>query len=382
MNILARCRPGGIISSSSRRTAAGCLCSLDRPHRHVKPSVLSIPRLFGTNARTAETASELDEDEAPLKLEDDGQYEIIVPKDPFARPVFSPPLHVPPHIIRPLYATPEMLEKYNRSGHLSEPYIGDGRISLGSEDEFKLRRAARLARRVLNYAGSLVVPGATTEKIDENVHDFIIKHDAYPSPLQYSGFPKSCCTSVNNIVVHGIPDTRPLNDGDIVNIDITVYLNGYHGDTSKTFLVGDVDKIGRDLVKVSEEALEAGIRACGPGRPLRGIARAIHEVVKDRGYVVCPAFTGHGIGSVFHRPPWVWHDLNEEPGDMMPGQCFTIEPAIIKGLNNNHVIFGDDWTASTMNWARSAQAEHMVLITDTGADVLTRDDSAFAVGEK
>lgn len=266
-----------------------------------------------------------------------------------------------------------MLGRYNSQ----EAAIGDGRVSLGSPDEVKLRRAAALARRVLNFAGTLAVPGVTTEELDEQVHDFIIRHHAYPSPLHYSGFPKSCCTSVNNIIAHGIPDGRPLRDGDIVNIDITVYLDGYHGDTSKTFLVGDVDEIGRDLVKVTEEALEAGIQACGPGRPYRGIANAIHGVISNRGYVVCPAFTGHGIGTLFHRPPWIWHDLNEEPGAMLPGQCFTIEPAIIKGSNKDHMIFGDDWTASTTNWARSAQAEHMVLITHTGADVLTRDDSAF-----
>ncbi|GJE87537.1 methionyl aminopeptidase [Phanerochaete sordida] len=318
-----------------------------------------------------EPSSEAEEDDDILRLEDDGEYEVVVPKDPYARPIFPPPLPVPPHIARPSYATPG----YHGRRPFLETFSGDGRFVLGSEDEMKLRRAARLARRVLTYAGSLVSPGVTTEGIDAKVHEFIIRHNAYPSPLQYSGFPKSCCTSVNNVIAHGIPDARPLKDGDIVNIDITVFLDGYHGDTSRTFLVGDVDDIGRDLVRVSEEALEAGIRACGPGQLYRGIAKAIHEVVEDRGYVVCPAFTGHGIGTVFHRPPWIFHDLNEEPGRMSPGQCFTIEPAIIKGANKDHMIFGDDWTASTTNLARSAQAEHMILVTDTGAEVLTQDES-------
>lgn len=152
---------------------------------------------------------------------------------------------------------------------------------------------------------------------------------------------------MNNVIVHGIPDARPLRDGDIVNIDITVYLDGYHGDTSKTFLVGNVDKIGRDLVQVTEEAVEAGIRVCKPGQPLQQIARAIHEVLKDKDYTVCPGFTGHGIGTVFHRPPYICHDRNGEPGVMLPGHCFTIEPAIIKGSNGDFMTFGDNWTTSS-----------------------------------
>lgn len=212
----------------------------------------------------------------------------------------------------------------------------------------------------------------TTNSIDAAIHKFIIAHQAYPSPLLYKGFPRSCCTSVNNVVSHGIPDDRPLEDGDIVNIDVTVYLNGYHGDTSSTFLVGDVDEPGRDLVQMTNATLEAGIDACGPGRPFNCIGKAIFEVVRNTRHSVCPAFAGHGIGTVFHRPPWIYHTLNEEPGVMLPGHCFTIEPSLVQGSNPSVWIVPDGWTASTENCARSAQAEHMILITETGVDVLTQ----------
>ncbi|CAL1700002.1 unnamed protein product [Somion occarium] len=222
---------------------------------------------------------------------------------------------------------------------------------------FHLRNAARLARATLDYAAGFIKPGATTSSINAAVHQYIISHKAYPSPLHYSGFPKSCCTSVNNIVAHGIPDSRRLQDGDIVNVDVTVYLDGYHGDTSRTFLVGNVDDIGKSLVAVTNEALDAAIQACGPGQPFKGIARAIHNILQSHGsgqWCVSPQFTGHGIGRMFHRPPWILHDLNEEPGEMLPGHCFTIEPCIIKGTDPRTWIFPDGWTASTVRGTKCA----------------------------
>lgn len=207
--------------------------------------------------------------------------------------------------------------------------------------------------------------------IDAAVHDYIIANSAYPSPLLYQGYPKSICTSVNNIIAHGVPDDRPLEDGDIINIDITVYLNGYHGDTSETFLVGNVDDDGRKLIDITNKALAAGIRACGPGLPFKRIAAAIGAVVRDKDFSVSPQFTGHGIGTVFHRPPWILHHLNNEPEIMMPGDCFTIEPSIIQGTQPRGWMFPDGWTVSTENCARSAQAEHMVLIVENGVEVLT-----------
>jgi len=176
---------------------------------------------------------------------------------------------------------------------------------------------------------------------------------------------------VNNIVVHGIPDDRPLEDGDIVNVDVTVFSKGFHGDTSRTFLVGSVDPPGRALVHATEEALQAAINICRPGRPFKDIGAVIENVAASRGFSVSSQFTGHGIGKVFHRPPWIVHTRNDEPGIMQPGHCFTIEPCLVQGEDPRAWIFPDGWTASTLNGARSAQAEHMILITNSGANILT-----------
>ncbi|KAI0311781.1 methionyl aminopeptidase [Amylostereum chailletii] len=294
-----------------------------------------------------------------------GTYSVVLPPDePTFGAVYIPLRAVPKHIAVPDYVA-------RATGTPASAQRGDGRVVLGGEEERRVREAARLAREVLAFAGGLVKVGITTEEIDRKVHERIVGAGAYPSPLQYAGFPKSCCTSVNNVVVHGIPDERPLEDGDIVNIDITVYLGGFHGDTSRTFLVGDVDAPGRALVAATRAALAAGLAVCRPGAPFKDIGRAIHACAQARGYVVSEQFTGHGIGRVFHRPPWIVHTLNDEPGAMRPGDCFTIEPALIQGSNPRAWIFPDGWTASTENCARSAQEEHMVLITEEGADVIT-----------
>jgi len=301
-------------------------------------------------------------DTSEMDAEDFGSYSVILPPEPYIFGVSHIPQRpIPSQIARPPYVT----------AHGQPAPSGDGRIQLGSPAEWRLRRAAQLAREVLEYAGTLVKVGATTDALDAAVHEYVVSHSAYPSPLGYSGFPKSCCTSVNNVVVHGIPDARPLEDGDIVNIDITVYLDGYHGDTSRTFLVGDVDEAGRNLITATSEALEAGMAVCGPGKPFKSIGQAIHDIADRRGYCVSSQFTGHGIGEVFHRSPWILHHRNEEPGVMLLGHCFTIEPCLIQGSNPRSWIFPDGWTASTENCARSAQKEHMVLIMKHGAEVIT-----------
>ncbi|KAK2459938.1 hypothetical protein APHAL10511_008023 [Amanita phalloides] len=319
------------------------------------------------------SSSPVSEDDIP----DFGDYSVILPPEPFVFGVSHiAPRLVPSHIRRPAYAsahpmTREGKEHISRSG-------SDEKIVLGGESEVRIREAAKLARTVREYAGSLVQAGITTNTIDAAIHEFIIAHNAYPSPLHYHGFPRSCCTSVNNIMVHGIPDDRPLEDGDIINVDITVYLNGYHGDTSQTFLVGQVDLKGRSLVAKTALALHAGILACGPGRPYKAIGRAIHDVVRksrmtaNEKFSISPQFSGHGIGTDFHTPPWIVHDVNDEPGVMVPGDCFTIEPCIVQGKDPTGWIFPDGWTTSTESCARSAQAEHMVLITEAGVDVLTK----------
>ncbi|KAL5527906.1 hypothetical protein ACEPAG_6707 [Sanghuangporus baumii] len=326
---------------------------------NLSPSGRSLTTFFGSNNKQ-------------LEIDDPGNYEIILPPEPPVWGVKHIPVRgVPDHISRPAYAIPGKIVEDSDPYH-GEPYAGDGRIKLSSEEERKLRRANSLAKRTLDKASELIRIGISTNEIDAALHEFIIANDAYPSPLRYAGFPKSCCASINNIVVHGIPDDRKLQDGDIVNMDVTVFLDGFHGDTSRTFLVGDVDLTGRQLVQASEEALELGIRQCRPGAPLKSIGATIHSYAKSRNLSISEQFTGHGIGKVFHRPPWILHHHNDEPGIMLPGHCFTIEPALIVGPDPRAWIFPDGWTASTMNGSRSAQAEHTVLITETGVDVLTR----------
>ncbi|KAI0355456.1 methionine aminopeptidase [Trametes cingulata] len=308
-----------------------------------------------------------------------GYYDVILPSEPFVWGTSHIiPRGVPPDIPRPPYVRDVPgSEEDGEAAKRAEEGLETSRRKLitDPEDLQKLRRAASLASEVLSVARRLAQVGRTTDMIDAAVHELILACGAYPSPLRYKGFPKSCCTSVNNIVTHGIPDDRPLQDGDIVNIDITVYLDGFHGDTSRTFLVGDVDEKGRELVEITEAALEAGIAACGPGRPFRGIGRAIHELLRGKDYCVSPQFTGHGIGREFHRQPWILHHLNDEPGEMQPGDCFTIEPAIVQGTEPYGWTFPDGWSVSTENCARAAQAEHMVLITENGVEVLTQPPS-------
>ncbi|KAL0581486.1 hypothetical protein V5O48_000529 [Marasmius crinis-equi] len=349
------------LSQLSRGLAQRIASSLKtKPLRHFE----SAPRIARRHlTATRHTSHEAEEEDAY----NFGAYSVILPEEPFVFGV-SHLIHrpVPNSIKKPPYAV---------SGHGSSGNQ-ERTIHLGGVEEEKLRRSARLARDVREFSGSLVKVGVTTNEIDEAIHKFIISSGAYPSPLHYKGFPRSCCTSVNNIIVHGIPDERPLEDGDIVNIDITVYLDGYHGDTSQTWLVGDVDEPGRVLCEITTKALQVGIDACGPGRPFNAIGRAIHNFVKkpyrDMDFCISQQFSGHGIGAEFHYPPWIWHHLNDEPGFMRPGHCFTIEPIIIQGTDPSGWLFPDGWTASTENCARAAQAEHMVLITETGVDVLTR----------
>jgi len=236
-----------------------------------------------------------------------------------------------------------------------------------------MRAACRLARQVLNEAGLHAVVGVTTEEIDVIVREMAFKAGAYPSPLNYRGFPKSVCTSVNNVVCHGIPDSRELQDGDIINIDVTVYLEGHHGDCSETFLVGSVDPPGQELVSVSRAALWAGVRACGPGKPWAGIGGAIQDFLEEEAggkFRPVPAFTGHGIGTYFHGPPDILACRNTYPGTMEPGMTFTVEPAVSEGSHLVKVL-KDGWTAVTPDSSRSAQFEHTVLITGEGVEILT-----------
>ncbi|KAJ1733318.1 hypothetical protein LPJ61_001619 [Coemansia biformis] len=233
-----------------------------------------------------------------------------------------------------------------------------------------MRAAALIARDALALGGSLVRPGATTAAIDAEVHRFIVSQGAYPSCLNYMGFPKAICTSVNNVIAHGIPDSRPLVDGDIINLDVTVYKDGFHGDTSAMFGAGRVDRLGTDLVEATREALELAIQICGPGVPFAEIGRTIAAFVAQHGYSVSEELTGHGVGRNFHQNPLIYHHANDEPGVMEPGMAFTIEPIVCQGSAAG-ILWPDGWTVSTEDGGRSAQFEHTLLVTPNGVDVLT-----------
>eukprot|EP00053_Salpingoeca_punica_P013195 m.118902 g.118902 ORF g.118902 m.118902 type:complete len:313 (+) comp16138_c0_seq1:97-1035(+) len=234
-----------------------------------------------------------------------------------------------------------------------------------------LRSACTLAKQVLDYAATLLRPGITTEELDVLVHEKIIQEGAYPSPLNYRGFPKSVCTSVNNVVCHGIPDNRALEDGDIINVDVTVYKDGFHGDTSATYGVGaSVDAAGKRLMQVTRECLDKAVRACGPHKRLSVIGQTIQAHAESAGFSVCMEFTGHGIGRDFHEAPTIYHFANYQRGTMLPGMAFTIEPILNEGRREMRVL-EDGWTAVTVDGRRSAQFEHTILITQTGVEVLT-----------
>jgi methionyl aminopeptidase len=273
--------------------------------------------------------------------------------------VISPMLTVPASIGRPSYADTGVVNRWNES-RVKTPEIIE-----------RMRHAGIVAAEVLRLAGEMVRPGITTDEIDQYVHQLCIERNSYPSPLNYSGYPKSVCTSVNEIICHGIPDSRVLQDGDIVNLDVTCYIGGVHGDTNATFFVGDVDQASRTLVRVTEECTWHGIEAVVPGRPLSDIGRAIEAHAKQHGYGVVKAFIGHGIGEQFHTDIQVLHYYDARANMIMrPGMTFTIEPMINAGKAGIRQL-ADGWTIVTKDHSLSAQWEHTVLVTDDGVEVLT-----------
>jgi methionyl aminopeptidase len=236
----------------------------------------------------------------------------------------------------------------------------------------RMRVAGRIAARAMAAAAAVIAPGVTTDEIDRVGHEFLLDHGAYPSTLGYKGFPKSLCTSVNEVVCHGIPDSRPLEDGDIVNIDITAYVGGVHGDTDATYLVGDVDEESRLLVERTREAMMRGIRAALPGRKVNIIGRVIESYARRFGYGVVRDFTGHGIGTSFHSGLVIPHYDAAPAYDTLiePGMTFTIEPMLNLGTHAWE-MWTDGWTVVTKDRRRSAQFEHTILITETGNQILT-----------
>lgn len=274
--------------------------------------------------------------------------------------VLSPRRTVPLHIPRPDYAL-------------------TGTPGPRSSDEVKspdliarMRRACKAAAQLLIHTSTAIRPGVTTDELDAICHEECIRLGGYPSPLNYRGFPKSLCTSVNEVICHGIPDNRALEDGDIVNLDVTIYLDGVHGDTNATYLVGNADDASKQLVEVTRESLMRGIAAVKPGRPISDIGRAIETYVNPFGLSVVRSFCGHGIGEQFHSSLQIPHYYDKSADTIIrPGMTFTIEPMVNIGTWRD-VMWDDGWTAVTADGKRSAQFEHTLLVNDSGAEILTQ----------
>lgn len=277
----------------------------------------------------------------------------------------SPLRSVPPSIERPPYVGMERAPKYEG------PEVKD------AETIERMRAAGKLAAQALAEVGRNVVPGVTTDELDRIGHEFLCDHGAYPSTLEYPGsgghmpFPKSLCSSLNEVICHGIPDSTVVTDGDIVNIDITAYLNGVHGDTNATFLAGDVAEDARLLVERTHEATMRAIKAVAPGRSLSVVGRVIESYAKRFGYGVVRDFTGHGIGTAFHTGLVVPH--YDDPSLTVvieAGMTFTIEPMLTLGTYD-YDVWDDSWTVVTKDRKWTAQFEHTLLVTPTGAEILT-----------
>jgi methionyl aminopeptidase len=242
---------------------------------------------------------------------------------------------------------------------------------LNREQIEKMRTVCKLARQVLDIAGAAIKPGITTDQLDKIVLVEAIKRNAYPSPLNYRGFPKSCCTSVNEVICHGIPDLRPLKEGDIVNIDVTLYYDGFHGDLNETFVVGQVDEDSKQLIQITKESMMEAIKITRPGVPYKEIGNVIQRYVSKYGYSVVRSYCGHGVNEVFHGPPCVPHYANNKThGIMQAGHTFTIEPMICMGKSKD-IHWGDGWTCLTKDGQRSAQFENTILVTENGYEILT-----------
>lgn len=251
-------------------------------------------------------------------------------------------------------------------------------ISIKSKREIELmRKTCRLAAKTLHFLGTQLEVGMSTEQINTLCHQYITNRGAIPAPLNYNGFPKSVCTSKNEVICHGIPNKKDiLKDGDILNIDVTTILNGFHGDTNRTFLIGNVKDEVKKLVEITHDCMMEGIKQCRPGARLGDIGATIEEIAHDHGYSVVHEYCGHGIGREFHEDPQVLHYGTRGTGvELKPGMTFTIEPMI--NLGKRHCkLLKDDWTVITKDKSWSAQFEHTILITEQGYDILTLFDES------
>jgi len=278
----------------------------------------------------------------------------------------APALPVPASIPRPEYV--------GKPG--PRPFTGSDVYT--PEQVELIRESGRIAARAIDAVGAAIRPGVTTNDLDVIAHEFIVGHDAYPSTIGYRGYPKSVCTSLNEVICHGIPDDTVLVDGDIINLDITAYKNGMHGDLNKTFVVGDASPDATALVERTREALARGIKAVAPGREINVIGRAIEAYARRFGYGVVRDFTGHGVGSAFHSGLVVPHyDAAPHFETVMEvGMVFTIEPMLTIGTPEHPGSIAwdqwdDDWTVTTRDKSWTAQFEHTLVVTERGADILT-----------
>ncbi|KAI8475143.1 MAG: methionine aminopeptidase [Monoraphidium minutum] len=277
----------------------------------------------------------------------------------------GPPRKVPDSIPRPDYAvtgipTSEVESRQQRNV-----------VCRSAEEIAGIRAACRAGRDALDAAARAVRPGVTTDEIDRVVHDALVEAGAYPSPLNYYNFPKSVCTSINEVICHGIPDQREMAAGDIVNVDVTAYIGGWHGDLNETFAVGEVDEASKQLIRVTHDSMMAAIAVCRPGVRFRDIGDVINRHVTSHGMSVVKTYCGHGIGDLFHCAPNIPHYAhNKAVGVMKEGMVFTIEPMVNAGTWRD-TMWPDGWTAVTADGKRSAQFEHQIVITADGADILT-----------
>lgn len=271
-------------------------------------------------------------------------------------------------------AVPSTIARPPYVGRATPPeYSGDNTYT--EAEIAKIRAAGRIASRALDAVADVLRPGITTDEIDQVAHHYVVGHGAYPSTLGYRGFPKSCCTSVNEVICHGIPDSTVLRDGDLVNVDITAYLDGYHGDLNRTFRVGTVTEEADLLIQRTEEALRRGIKAVAPGRQVNVIGRAIETYAKRFGYGVVRDFTGHGVGSAFHTGLIIPHYDSAPRFDdvIVPGMVFTIEPMLTLGTADWD-IWDDGWTVTTRDKSLTAQFEHTLVVREDGVEILTVSD--------
>ncbi|MDN5724844.1 MAG: type I methionyl aminopeptidase [Propionibacteriales bacterium] len=277
---------------------------------------------------------------------------------------------IKPATISPVRQVPATIARPEYVGRKApKPYAGSHVQS--AETIEKMRIAGGIAARAMQAAADAITPGVTTDELDRIAHEYMCDHGAYPSTLGYRGFPKSVCTSINEVICHGIPDSRPLEDGDLVKIDVTAFIGGVHGDNCGTFFCGDVDEESRLLTERTREAMNRGIKAVRPGRQVNVIGRVIEKFAQRFGYGVVTDYTGHGVHTAFHSGLVIPH-YDEPRFDtvMQPGMTFTIEPMITLGTHEWY-MWDDNWTVLTSDGSRVAQFEQSIVVTDTGADILT-----------